>query len=391
MALTLTGLQYIADHKGKDFIADTINTEAPLLADKNFMPHKKKSGVEAIQTRPNAIYGGSISDGGTIPQNSSLTYTELLAKLVPFVTQVKVPIGLSSQMKGSQAVTDMVRECFDLGVKTLGYQAELQIYDKVVGTVTTGAAISMGAVTLTFDDVSRFRIGQRYVWNDNGTRKTDLFTVTAISENSDGVTGDVTFSTSASGTPAATADHFEPDDVNGSEMTSLWQLSSETTTDYVYTQTAAINGWNGSRLDASGAFTAGLLNQLLTKVGKKGRRPDRIAMHDECFRVHSDAMAGSSFRRFNDDELDPYGNFHDKRKFAGMRIGLSPTLPAVKVFAFNSKDVHLGVWNDIGPIGKENFRIAETTYNWLINVHAQMEVICKQRKSVGALHGITYT
>lgn len=389
MAFDLSGMKEIASRHGNQFIHDTVNDAAPLVREKGGLKRKKCKGVEIINPRPNSAAGGGIVDGGAFPTNSSLTYEQLAAFLKLYTTKLTLGVGLAEQCQSAADAIDLVKDMYEVGMGQLARTLDRDIMDPTISVVGTGAAISGGSVSLVMADGSGFREGQQYYWSDNGTVNSNPFTVTSVTPNTAGG-ATVVFSTAATGTVAATDDSllsYSKAPSTGACVTTLDDLAG---TGNVYNQSGAIQGWTGNSRAQGGAYTTAGLNALFAQQGGRGRRPDTVIMSPLAHVKHQD-VAVAAGRRYNSTDLDPYGK-QDNATFAGARILENPNAPNLKIYAYHSEALKLGVWKDFHSLSNSGKQVdvAESNAQYIIRVAGMFEVIAHQRKEISKLTGLTY-
>lgn len=386
--MDLDGLTEIQSRYGKAMLEETLSTHAPLL--KAGIPKQTiKQDVAQINVTPGVMAGGPIADGSAYSFATRGTVSTLFAHRSLWVSIVKIPIGVASATSGTGDSIRLVKQYEDEQFGTLAMQLEQAYFSNTIGLCdTTSSAIAANAVTVACYDVTRFRVGQTYLWSDNGTINANPFTCTAVSIDTDGVSGTVSFTTDATGTITANEDSFLVNDASNDR--SLWSLEELAGSGNVYTQSAAITGYHGESLDQGGAYTAEGVLKLLTRMRQRNANPDLLFVSPKVEERHRALYGGSSYLRVNAESknTDPYGN--EPLRIAGVRALVSPNVPANKIFAIDSKMVKLGVYKDWEPLMGKAPVVSQDGYNLLTAKHGHYQTVAHNRKGVGMLSGITF-
>jgi hypothetical protein len=388
--MQLADVRNIVERDGANMLALTINKNAPELAKGKF-PRRKCSGTVQINVTPGILHGGPGADGATYVDPGTNDITTLFADRKLFYSQVKIPIGVASAADSPAKGVHLINQRYDEQMGTLVMSLGMSIFDSVLGVVGTGGTIAANAVSIVFPDATRFREGMKCLWNDNGTVNSDLFTVTSVTLAANGVGGTVVFSTDATGTIVATDDSFIiADSRSGRSVQSLVDLAG---TGNVYTQAAAITGYTGTTVAHNNAYSAEAVLKLATRMRQRGANP-KLGFCGPAVEAEHRALYGSStYRQFNDDakgKLDPYGT--GEIEINGIRFIVTPNCPAQKLFLVDPDTTKLGVFKDWGSLNSsgDKAEYSQVSYNYLIGQHGQFNVICDNRRGVGALTGITF-
>lgn len=394
--MDLDGLTEIQSRYGKAMLEMTIARKAPELKESGGFPRQTiKQGVAQINVTPGTMDGGPIADGSDYDFATQNDIETLFAHRKIWVGITKIKIGEASACESVQDGIHLLNQRKDEQIGSLVMQLAQSIYSSTIGVPSvTSAAISAGAVTVTFADVTRFKEGMRYAWSDNGTVNANLFRAVTVTPGSDGVSGTVAFTcdTSLNGsTIAATDDSFLVHDSTSSRnLTSLESLAG---TGNVYTQSGAVTGWTGTTLDhASATYSAEAVLKLLTRMRTRDVNPDLLLVSPKIEERHRALYGSSTYRRFEGDasgKLDPYGN--KPFEINGVTALVSPNVPADKIFAIDSSLVKLGVFKNWESLMGDKPRVSEVGYNYLIAQHGHFEIVCRQRKAVGMLKNIAFS
>lgn len=387
MSLSIDAIKVIAGRKGNEFLNSQVNLEASLLGK---LKREDQSGqVAIINVQGGAVSSvGFISGGGAYPTASSPGVSQIQARQVSMIGLVNIPIDSAQLVSGKGDGVNLVKERMASVGEQLHALLNRACMDTTASAIEADATISGGEVTVSVSDVSAFREGMSFTWNDGGTRNANSFEVLSVTDNDDG-TGSVTFSTSATGTLSAADDTLELRDVASKGFVSLSDLAG---TGDVYGQTISNAGWAGTTIVASGVLTNPRLRTLDRKVKTRGaKRPNLYVMSDAQHQAYDEAQIGNRRYTSGKDSLDPFGT--GKPAFAGAEILVDSFCPNKKVFGLHTDHVKLGQWSKgFVPLQNRGDGPAEvntSTYDYTIRVHGHFQLLCNKRSTVGMLDALT--
>lgn len=388
--MDISELDDIVTRHGANMVARTIQRKASLLQKGKFPRRNIKDGVAQVNPTTGVVRAGPGADGATYTKRAPSDIDTLIVHRKLFYDMIEIPRGAADSAKGAAGV-HLVNTRIDDQFGTLVMTLEQAILDPQIGVcATTSSAIASSAVDVIMVDATRFREGQHYYWDDNGTvETTNPFLCTNVVMDDSGIGGTVSFSTSATGTITADEDKFIlVDSTNSRSVVSLRDLAGSGN---VYTQTGAIAGWKGVTLAHDNQYSAEAILRLAVRMRNRGADP-KLGICSPFIEAEHRALYGSStYRKFegdSDEKLDPFGN--GEITINGIRFLVTPNCPADKVFLIDPEDVKLGVFKDWTSLLGEKVVPSQVGHNYLIGQEGQFNVVAENRRGVGMITGFTF-
>jgi hypothetical protein len=397
--------------------------------------------------RVNIVTGGEasaqwISDGEDLAQGNSNLHS----------TGTVLPAGLFAQLRIGRMAADME---VSAGQATSLFMSEM---DRVANSLARhlgrglyGHAVSPAAATtwdgytsgstasVTFTDVSGFKPGASYEFDDVSGGKTYVVRCTnvaygAVGSASANVAGTVTFVNDVGnpgnsfavvtlgeltistndvfrlrGTSPSSASFGASSSSTSQAMVSFDDIAGSST---LHGIAGTVAGWSGNSLALSAAYSQESMLAFMSRISaRSGMAPTHVIMHPSLMPVHAAAglsaggtqfgiaSAGSGARRDVSADFDKYGiNVQDiaQRAKSGLALGgkeiiLDDNCPVGKVYFHNKSAVKLIEWVPLGAVKQSGNSqlVSQTTFEYRVQFHGGLNLACNMRSAIGVVTDIT--
>lgn len=306
-------------------------------------------------------------------------------------------------------------------------------------SATWSGTAADSTVDVTFTDVSMFKPGAAYEFDDASASKTYVVRCSnvvygAVGSSSANVAGTVSFinnvvqpGTSSTvvaltDTAVATGDTFRPRGTSPSSAsfggtTSSTSQAMNTFDDIAGSATlhgvaGTVAGWSGNSLALSAAYSQEAMLAFMARINaRSGLAPTHVIMHPALAPVHQVSAvssggtqfgissAGSGNQRQISSDFDKYAKSLDdlaQSQRSGLSLGgkeivLDDNCPVGKVYFHNYQCVKLVEWIKLGPAlqSGDPKLVVQNKFSYSVQFHGAYNLSCSQRSAVGLISGIT--
>lgn len=388
------------------------------------------------------IFGGAFGATQVVRDAGQLSQPE--AK-IPFILRQQPANVLTMLSMGRRAAkthlrTEKLAQLFDSALEEAsndcGRVLGRQFHGGAISpqNVATWTAITPDAtVSIDFNDISLFRVGSAYDFQDLSSTKAYVvrcqditLNTVAGSTNSDAIAGTVTFINdvinpvtgavvSLTDTAIATGDTFrtrgETAGFGGAITTvgnALNNFSDLAGSGTLFGQTPGgqLGGYRGHTKTLGASYSQEAVVQFMGRIWtNSGIMPNRVACHPQVLAAHQaytgqqgtawGLTAGVSAQRpvDVDTSMDKFGNVYEKKVLSvgGADMMGDPNCPAGSMALWNSEMTKLEVWDEMGPEEEagDALLLGRTFFDVGAQISGGYNMVTYKRSTNGLIQGIT--
>ena len=432
--------------------ATAVNMAVPVLADNVIKKADPDDSTVLVYGLPDGMSSTTfVEDLGDLPLGIANTPFEGKAIPKPLVSVIRLGRSVSNAKMPDAKKATILDAHLESGARNTARQLGRGLFGGTVSPDVTALWTNDGdlddTVTLDFEDISLFRVGQAYDFVDVDATKSYVVRCQSVTpkalNNSANVAGTVVFindvkdssgnqqyinSTNANlGTAITvdTADKFAlrgtftssnfasayagTATASGNALTSLDDICGSGATANIYGINASSSNFKGQSATASAPYSQELVLSFLAQMelysdmgpNQVVCSPKVAAAHAASAGIHGAMIYGSTtgvpatgavggFSQKNiEKSMDKYGSAA-KMTVRGLPITVDPNCPAGSIFMFNDTTLKLYQWREMGVVDEEGngIRVLDDKYGFQIHIAGECELVAHERRDCGSILGI---
>jgi len=418
-----------------------INLQVPLLSENVLKKADPDDSEVLVYGLPDGLSSTTfVEDLGDLPLGIATTPFEGKAKPKPIVTVIKLGRSVANAKMPDAKKATILDAHLESGARNGARQLGRGLFGGTVSPDATAAWSGTGlnaTVSLDFEDVSLFRVGQAYDFVDVSTALSYVVRCQSVTPkaltNSANVAGTVVFINDVKDSSGneqdiddtgavtvATNDLFAlrgvytrsnfasgaagDDQPSGSALTSFDDICGSGASGNLYGVVAASTNFKGQTVAAAGApysqeLILGFMAQmeLYSDMG-----PNQAVMSPKLAAAHAASVGhqvtfagltgglGGFSRKDIENSMDKYGS-KAKMTVRGMPITVDPNCQADRVIFFNDTTTKLYEWRAQGVVDDEGngIRVLDDKYGFQIQIAGECELVAHERRDCGSITGLT--
>ena len=433
--------------------ATAVNMAVPVLADNVIKKADPDDSSVLVYGLPDGMSSTTfVEDLGDLPLGIANTPFEGKAIPKPLVSVIRLGRSVSNAKMPDAKKATILDAHLEAGARNTARQLGRGLFGGTVSPDATADWDTGGGadttVTLDFEDISLFRVGQAYDYVDVSASKSYVVRCTGITPkaltNSANVAGTVDFindvkdvsgnvqwinDTNASGGTAitvATGDKFAlrgtftsssfsagyagTATASGNALTSLDDICGSGASANIYGINASTNNFKGQTVAASAPYSQELVLSFLAQMELySDMGPNQVVMSPKLAAAHaasaglhgallygsttglpSSGQVGGFVQKNVEKSMDKYGSAA-KLTVRGLPITVDPNCPASTIFMFNDTTLKLYQWREMGVVDEEGngIRVLDDKYGFQIQIAGECELVSHERRDCGSISAIT--
>ena len=427
--------------------ATAVNMAVPVLADNVIKKADPDDSSVLVYGLPDGMSSTTfVEDLGDLPLGIANTPFEGKAIPKPLVSVIRLGRSVSNAKMPDAKKATILDAHLEAGARNTARQLGRGLFGGTVSPDATGIWGTGGGadttVSLDFEDISLFRVGQAYDYVDVSASKSYVVRCQSVTpkalNNSANVAGTVVFindvkdvsgnvqwinSTNASGgteITVATGDKFAlrgtftsssfsagyagTATASGNALTSLDDICGSGASANIYGINASINNFKGQTVAASAPYSQELVlsflaqmelysdmgpNQVVVAPKVAAAHAASAGVHGNSFGIPGTSGLGGFSQKNIDKSMDKYGSAA-KMTVRGLPITVDPNWPAGSIFMFNDTTLKLYQWREMGVVDEEGngIRVLDDKYGFQIQIAGECELVAHERRDCGSILGI---
>jgi hypothetical protein len=428
-----------------------INLQVPLLSEGVLKKADPDDSVVLVYGLPDGLSSTTfVEDLGDLPLGIATTPFEGKATPKPIVSVIKLGRSVANAKMPDAKKATILDAHLESGARNGARQLGRGLFGGTVSPLAptppdtaqwTNDGDLNDTVTLDFDDVSLFRVGQAYDYVDSSGSKSYVVRCQSVTPkaltNSANVAGTVVFindvkdsagnqqyinSTNANGGTAitvATNDLFAlrgtytssnfaaayagSATASGNALTSFDDVCGSGASGNLYGVNAANTNFKGQSVTASAAYSQELILGFLAQMELySDMGPNQAVMSPKLAAAHAASVGhqvtfagltggvGGFSQKMIESSMDKYGT-KAKMTVRGLPITVDPNCQADRVIFFNDTTTKLYEWRAMGVVDEEGngIRVLDDKYGFQIQIAGECELVAHERRDCGSILELT--